>query len=340
MKKFILSEGGEFRKLNLHCHSKDCSDGRITLAELKDFYKSHGYAGVAFTDHNVLIDHSDLSDENFIALTGTEINFDCPTDPKDAQRCYHINLIAKRPDNTAMVCFNPKYAFMASNKPYLETQKYVGEPNFEREYTVECVNKVIKEANNHGFLTTYNHPRWSLQTWEDYHGLEGLWGMEINNGDCYRYCGRQDINEDIYDWFLRHGKNISPIAADDNHDIRPMGHPKFDSGLSWVMAKTEKLDYASLIEALETRNFYSSNGPEIYECYVEDGYIHVKTSPCEFIRVNTQARAVKSECGEKRGEAVTECHFEIPEGAKYVRVTVTDFDGSCAWTNAFYDLKD
>jgi predicted metal-dependent phosphoesterase TrpH len=54
MKKFILSESGEFRKINLHCHSKDCSDGRLTLAELKDFYKSHGYAAVAFTDHNVL----------------------------------------------------------------------------------------------------------------------------------------------------------------------------------------------------------------------------------------------------------------------------------------------
>ena len=152
MKKFILSENGEFRKLNLHCHSKDCSDGRLTLAELKDFYKSHGYAGVAFTDHNVLIDHSDLSDENFIAITGTEINFDCPTDPKDAQRCYHINLIAKRPDNTALVCYNPKYAFMASNKPYLATQKYVGEPDFEREYTVECVAPSVvynnqKDAN-------------------------------------------------------------------------------------------------------------------------------------------------------------------------------------------------
>ncbi|MBO4353405.1 MAG: PHP domain-containing protein [Clostridia bacterium] len=340
MKKYILSEGGEFRKINLHCHSKDCSDGRITLAELKDFYKSHGYAAVAFTDHNVLIDHSDLTDKDFIALTGTEIDVNCHTDPRGEERCYHINLIANRPDNTALVCFNPKYITMASGKQYLASQKYVGEPNFEREYNVECVNKIIAEANAHGFLTIYNHPRWSLQTWEDYHGLRGLWGMEINNGDCLRYCGRQDLNEDIYDWFLRHDITISPIGADDNHNIRPMGHPKFDSGLAWVMAKTEKLDYESIYKALESRNFYSSNGPEIYECYIEDGYIHVKTSPCEFIRINTNMRAVKTECGEKRGDPITECHFELPENAKYLRVTVVNFDGTSAWTNPVYNLYD
>lgn len=334
MKKFILSENGTFHKVNLHCHSSDCSDGKRSLAEIKEFYKSKGYSAVAFSDHNVLVNHTDeLTDENFIALTATEINVNNPDDDKAAQRTYHINLIAKKADNDSIVCFNPKYV----SERFKETQKYVGTPDFERVYSAECVNKIISEANENGFLAIYNHPRWALQTWEDYHELRGLFGMEVCNGDCVRYCGRADINEDIYDWFLRQGIDICAIAADDNHNLRPAGHPKFDSGTAWVTVKTDRLDYESIISALENKNFYASNGPEIKECYIdEEDYIVVKTSPCEFIRINTQMRAAPSECGEKLGDAITECRIKVPDGADYVRVTVTDFNGKQAWTNAFY----
>ncbi|MBQ0126240.1 MAG: PHP domain-containing protein, partial [Clostridiales bacterium] len=314
MKKFIISENGNFYKANLHCHSSDCSDGTFSLAELKKFYKEHGYSAVAFTDHNVLVDHSDMSDESFIALTGTEINIECKSDPVGAQRCYHLNLIAKDPHNDSLVCFNPEYIRRQNSIEYAKTQKYVGTPDFLREYSVECANKIIDEANKNGFLVNYNHPRWSLQTWEDYHGLRGLFGMEVYNGDCYRQCGRQDVNEDIYDDFLRHGVDIAPIAADDNHNQKPIGHPKFDSATGWVMIKADKLDYKSLTSSLEARNFYASNGPEIKSCYIEDGYIHVETSPCEFIRINSQLRAVSTECGEKKGDPITECHLKIQDG--------------------------
>jgi hypothetical protein len=49
-----------------------------------------------------------------------------------------------------------------------------------------------------------------------------------------------------------------------------MGHPKFDVVFVGHAQKTKSFDYASIIDALETRNFFLVDGPEIYECYVED----------------------------------------------------------------------
>ena len=62
-------------KANLHCHTT-LSDGRLTPEEVKARYLAGGYSVVAFTDHNVLVDHSDLSDERFLALTGIEVDTD------------------------------------------------------------------------------------------------------------------------------------------------------------------------------------------------------------------------------------------------------------------------
>ena len=45
----------------------------LTPAQIKEVYKSHGYAIVAFTDHELLHDNSALTDDGFLALTGYEI---------------------------------------------------------------------------------------------------------------------------------------------------------------------------------------------------------------------------------------------------------------------------
>ena len=73
MKKFLLPESGNYYKANLHSHST-VSDGARTPEELKALYKSKGYSIVAYTDHNVLITHLELTDETFLALSGTELD--------------------------------------------------------------------------------------------------------------------------------------------------------------------------------------------------------------------------------------------------------------------------
>ena len=60
MKKHLFPEGRAFYKANLHCHTV-ISDGKKTPEEIKAMYKKEGYDAVAFTDHEALILHDDLS---------------------------------------------------------------------------------------------------------------------------------------------------------------------------------------------------------------------------------------------------------------------------------------
>lgn len=73
MKQYLLPEAGQFYKANLHCHST-VSDGRLSPEELKELYMRHGYSIIAYTDHEVLIPHPELTDDKFLALTRTSLS--------------------------------------------------------------------------------------------------------------------------------------------------------------------------------------------------------------------------------------------------------------------------
>ena len=49
----------------MHIHTT-VSDGKATPEEAKEAYKSRGYSIVAYTDHNVMVPHNELADEDGI----------------------------------------------------------------------------------------------------------------------------------------------------------------------------------------------------------------------------------------------------------------------------------
>ena len=71
MKKYLLPNDVNWYRANMHCHTT-CSDGSLTPEEVKEAYKNMGYSIVAYTDHEILLDHSYLNDESFLALTSSE----------------------------------------------------------------------------------------------------------------------------------------------------------------------------------------------------------------------------------------------------------------------------
>ena len=73
MKKYLLKEKGNFYKANLHMHT-NISDGQMSIEEVKEEYQKRGYSIIAYTDHELMMPHNELSDENFLALTSTEIS--------------------------------------------------------------------------------------------------------------------------------------------------------------------------------------------------------------------------------------------------------------------------
>lgn len=71
--KYLLPSVPRYFKANLHTHST-ISDGKLTPTEVKEAYKAQGYHILTITDHNIIVNHSDMTEPDFLMLTGSEIN--------------------------------------------------------------------------------------------------------------------------------------------------------------------------------------------------------------------------------------------------------------------------
>ena len=334
MKKYLLPMKGNFYKANLHCHST-YSDGRKTPDEIKEIYKSLGYSIVAYTDHDILIPHDELTDESFLALHGFESETTEPKLWQSSPRTCHICFIALDPDNlTQPLWHRSKYLF--GNAPQYRDQVKFDDslPDYERIYSGEDISFVMENARKKGFFVTYNHPTWSLEHYDNYMNYNGMNAFEIMNGSCLS-IGYNDYNPRVYDDMLMGGKRLYCIGADDNHNSHPLGSRKCDSGVAFTVIKADKLEYSTVTKALVDGNFYASEGPEIYDLYTEDGKVYITCSDADRIAINFDIRRASIAYSEA-DSCITSASFTIPEDAKYFRLTVTDKSGKHACTNAYF----
>lgn len=331
MKKYLLPENGNFYKANLHCHS-NISDGKKTPEELKELYKSHGYSVLAITDHNLLVPHPELNDDEFLTLAGYELNMnEAYTDHSSK---LHICAISLTPDNITDPCWHSSKYIYTEERAMEHLVKKDENTNFERIYSPSGVNKMISTLRENGFFVTYNHPSWSLETVEKFGNYEGMNAMEVFNYGCF-IDGFHDNDIYCYDQMLRKHKRLYCIASDDNHNTYPIENRKFDSFGGWVVIKADKLDYRTITKALEDGNFYASSGPEIYDYYYEDGKVHITCSDAERIILSSGIRYSRHVCGNV-DEYVNEAVFEIPKGIEYFRITIYGKNGKKAFTNAIF----
>lgn len=335
MKKYLLPEQGQYYKANLHCHTT-VSDGEQTPEEVKKFYMDRGYSIVAYTDHDVMIPHHDLTDESFLALTGYEMEVNEPKPgPFKVKKSCHMCLVALDPDKKEQVCYHRERYLMHGALLYKDQVCFDESlPDYVRQYSHEGISDMMRQGRENGFFVTYNHPNWSMETGADFMGYEHMHAMEIcNYGSASN--GYNDMeNGKEYDQMLRGGKRIFCIAADDNHDEE-------SSCGGYVMIKADKLDYKTITDALVAGNFYSSRGPEIHALWVEDGRIHVTCSDARRIVLNTGIRRAQSVYA-PRGGVLNAADFEVQPEDLYVRLTVYGRDELYAATNAYFveDLLD
>ncbi|MBO5326853.1 MAG: PHP domain-containing protein [Clostridia bacterium] len=332
MKQYLLPEQGQFYKANLHCHST-VSDGRLTPQELKELYMRHGYSIIAYTDHEVMIPHQELTDDTFLALHAHELSFSNGMKGKDCRVC-HLCMIGLEPDNVRQVCWHRSKYICGNAKNYMDQVTFdESAPDYERVYSVEGINEVIDIARKAGFFVTYNHPVWSLEDPEQYMKYKGFHAMEIYNHGCV-VEGYDDYVPQIFDAMLRKGNRIFCVATDDNHNRHAEGSPFFDSLGGFTMIKADRLDYRSVTRAMEAGHFYASTGPLIHELWYEDGSVHIKCSPAAKIVANygmIRAKVVYAE-----GTPLTEASFPVKPDSLYFRLTVTDEKGGVAHTNAYF----
>jgi len=328
--KHLLPCVPQYFKANLHTHST-VSDGKLSPQEVKDLYKSLGYHILAITDHNIIADHSAMNEPDFLMLTGVEINHNHESyRPRFDGPVYHLNLIAKRPDNLWSPGKAPhKYP---GGLAYEELVDY---EEMDMSYDVNAVNAMIAKANEKGFLVFYNHPTWSCQSYPDYAPLKGLWGMELRNSECY-IQGNDDNNPRVFKDLLNLGNRLYPLGTDDMHMIRA-------AGLSWISVGAKELTYDTVIKALEDGDFYMSCGPEIKELTIENNMLRIACSPASRINLESHGRFARSVRAEK-GETLNGAEFDLSvffEKAQgdpdmFIRLTVYGTDGTYAATRAYF----
>lgn len=333
MIRYLMPKNGRFYKANLHMHTT-VSDGLNTPEEVKKAYMEQGYSVVAFTDHDVLVSHKELTDENFVAITSFEKAVNKRVErPLPYMPTAHMNLYAEDEDNLSS-------SVLSVDGVWGNAVRYISDETrknpYSDEYSTECLNDIALRAKKEGFLITLNHPVWSLQNYEDYCNLRGFWGIEVFNTGCV-IEGYPDTVQP-FDDLLRKNERVFPLATDDAH----ARHDRFGG---WVMLKAEKLDYGAVIKALKRGDFYSSCGPEIIELYLDETTLVVKCSPAFSVTVSTQCRRNMMVQADESTE-IKIARFDLAEHIKesrafsvseaYFRVTVRDFKGREAYSRAYF----
>lgn len=334
MKHFFVDPQKQQYRANLHCHSF-YSDGHLSPEELKAAYRKEGYSILAITDHEIPKSHSDLTEKDFLMLTGYEAYIrpdpECRYDVFEKE--IHLNLFAKEPDNEAYVCYNPKYCKYVKDEAKKEAFKKVGSMR-TREYTVEYINEFIRTAAENGYLVSYNHPVWSFEAEEDILSYENIFSLEIDNYGSWQ-GNRLEHSGALYDKLLRAGKHWFCHGGDDNHNSHPFDSPRSDSFGAYTMIMADELTYPAVIAAMESGEMYSSTGPRIHEISIDNGTVHVECSPAEQIIVFNGSKAPKWDIAAD-GESLISGNFELDPRSKYFRVAVIDKKQRIATSRGFF----
>ena len=326
--KHLIDEKKHQYKANLHCHTT-LSDGKWTPERVKEEYKKRGYAVVAITDHERLVSHNELSDGEILFLTAYEAYVrNLPYNGQlDAQS--HINLYSKTPENK-IVYFTPNHTKYTPKEEWDTLPYHYFVEN--RAYTAEFLRKMIADAVDCGFLVCHNHPTWSYEEESMGEAYADCFAMEIHNYSSL--CeGHNEYNEHYYEYQLRHGRRPALIAADDNHNHRAESDPRFDAfgGFTYILA--DKLDYKTVIDAMERKEFYASQGPVIHSLTADGATLTIRTSPAKSVFFITNLR--KRTAVHATDGALCEATCELSEHVEWVYAIVQDAEGKRAYTRAY-----
>lgn len=185
----------------------------------------------------------------------------------------------------------------------------------------EVIDGIIKS----GGMAVLAHPAWSLNTIADVKPLKGFSLLEIYNTVSNVHLSSRPYSGYIVDVLANCGIVYPLIATDDAHY-----YDGTDDTISYIMVKAESDSQADILKAIENKNFYATQGPELY-VKREGGKIIADCSECVMIDFLSNASITKDKT--VRGENLTHAEYTIKDYEKWIRVEVHDKAGNYAWSN-------
>jgi hypothetical protein len=297
-----------FQRGNIHAHS-NWSDGDRPPRDVYVWYRNHGFAFVALTDHNTRASpqtFKDLEKPTFVIIGGEELTMSVQ------KTRVHVNGLC--------------------------TKKTIGggkHPSIR-----SALVHAIEYVHAQGGIALINHPNfdWAL-TANDIRDATGAELLEI-------YSSHPDVPTDgdavhpsqeaIWETLLDQGSTIGSVAVDDAHYFdtdKPKTSNSAKPGMGWVEVFAATLDRNLICEALRAKQLYSSSGASLRRIRVTADALSVwpteEGATVEFIGDGGKVFE-KKERG-KDGETT----YQLRGTERYVRARITLPDGKKAWTQAY-----
>lgn len=327
----LFSKKGNWYKGNTHTHT-NAFDGFSPVEDVVSVYKKANYDFLAITDHNVYNVYPEFNDDNFLMLHGTELTYGVEIDDLDLLADMNEKVASGEMSQEEMMKsiqqFTPKdvtpqrmpHVIAISRDENMTDWKGISSKNFSN------IQNILDLAEEHNCISIVAHPTWSKLNFKDLEDLKGYAAIEVYNYVCEEYFAGGDASV-LWDNMLSAGMKTNAMACDDMHDLSiVLG--------GYIMVKAEKLDYNSIITAIENGDYYSTSGPEIKNVTVNDGVVNVSCSKAKSVRFVTDiifGRTYRDEEGN-----IEECSHKLFGLEKYVRIEVEDINGKKAWTNPIY----
>lgn len=270
------------------------SDGGKSPEESAAIYRAAGYDFMSFTDHWIY-GEGGYTDDGMLILSGCEYHLGTRPTPEDG--IYHI--IANGTAN---------------------------EPEIDR--ISAGVQDIIDGIAKVGGFIALAHPAWSLNRPECFDRFTGIDAIEIFNSvsDLPRNC--RPYSGAFADTIAAAGHFPLLIAVDDTHFYNR------DACRSYIMVNAEELTRESILEALRSGRFYSTQGPEIFVTKrEEDGCIVIETSDVSTIIVYSDSVWVNERIWERGDKPLTGAIYKPVKSDSFVRVEAVDSEGRTAWSN-------
>lgn len=305
-------------KGNLHTHSL-WSDGDDYLEMIADWYKSHGYDFLSFTDHNVL-----STSERW-------------TEPeKNKGKLHAYEELKKRFPDWIEERKNKKGQVEVRLRTFKEVSEKLGEPGKflmiqSEEVTDRFKNKPVhmNATNVHSLLTPLggksvyevmqnntnalisqrertgqsmmihlNHPNFQYGvTAEDLMKVVGENFFEVYNGHPgVNNKGNESYASTDRIWDIILTKRLAELklpvmyglGTDDGHNYHKIPSRASEPGRGWVVILSKKLDPESLVDAMEAGRFYASSGVKLKSISYTDKGLQIEIDPEEGVEYTTE----------------------------------------------------
>ena len=342
-------------KGNLHTHSY-WSDGDEFPEVILDWYKSKDYQFMALSDHNTLAEGEkwiEISEDSIYqkAFQRYLENYgpDWVNHKIDSGRTLvklktyeeyksHSEEVGKFliiPSEEITDEFEGKPLHM--NATNIQTKIEPQGGNSVSKVLQNNIDQVLKQRQETGapIMPHINHPNFGYGiSLNDMISLKGERFFEVYNGhpSVHNMGDSTHIStEEMWDLInISYLKNKKPImyglATDDSHHYHKSSNEWSNAGRGWVMVQSDTLSAKSLINSLESGDFYSSTGVELKTLTYDQNKISIEIEPekgvsYEIVFVGCKKGQMETEILMVHNQ--THVEFQVTEDLLFARCRIT-----------------